>query len=248
MRSFLAGIALLLAFVTGTVALSAYVAETVLLDPSRAGEIVSKAIGQDAARKEILTRAVPGYDRLDSQTQALIDQAAGSEAARQAMKHVKLDDNGNVQLGPLRDRVVNELRAHGQGKLADRIRTQSGGAEISLPSKYRDKFQSARQTARDTWTKAGILTGILALIALVVSRRRIRTLGSIGITILLCCVAVALLALAVPGLVSAASSDPLAEAGASVLRSEWTSALSAMLPVAVVGAALTVLGLAGGRR
>ncbi len=248
MRSFLAGIALLLAFVTGTVALSAYVAETVLLDPSRAGEVVSKAISQDDVRKEILNRAVPGYDRLDSQTQALIDQAAGSDAARRAMEGVKLDDNGNVQLGPLRDRVVSELRTHGQGKLADRIKTQSGGAEVSLPSRYMDKFQSARQTARDTWTKAGLLTGILALVALLVSKRRIRTLGSIGVTILLCCVAVALLALAVPGLVSAASSDPLAEAGASVLRSEWTSALWAMLPVAVVGAALTVVGLAGGRR
>lgn len=247
MRSFLAGIALLLAFVTGTVALAAYVAETVLLDPSRAGEVVSKAIGQDATRKEILTRAVPGYDRLDPQTQALVDRAAGSKQAQEALKRVKLDDNGNVQLGPLRDRVVSELRASGQGKLADRIQTESGSAQVSLPSKYMDKFQSARQTARDTWTKAGVLTGILALVALLFSRRRIRTLGSIGITILLCCVAVALLALAVPGLVSAASSDPLAEAGASVLRSEWTSALSAMLPVAVVGAALAVLGLAGGR-
>jgi hypothetical protein len=82
----------------------------------------------------------------------------------------------------------------------------------------------------------------------VVSRRRVRTVGSIGVTVLLCCVAVALLALAVPGLASAASNDPMAEAGASVLRAQSTSALWAMLPVAVVGAALTVLGIAGGRR
>ena len=248
MRSFLTGLALLLAFVTGSVALSAYVAETVLLDPSRAGEVVSKALSQDDVRTEILNRAVPGYDRLDSQTQALIDQAAGSDAARQAMKSVKLDDNGNVQLGPIRDRVVSELRTHGQGKLADRIRTQSGSAEVSLPSKYIDKFNSARHTARATWTRAGVLAGIFALLALLVSKRRIRTVGSIGITILLCCVAVALLALAAPGVVSAASSSPLADAGASVLRAEWNSALLTLLPVAVVGAALTVLGLAGGRR
>lgn len=248
MRSFLAGTALLLAFVTGTVALSAYVAETVLLDPSRAGEVVSKAIGQEDARNEILTRAVPGYDRLDSRTQALVDEAAGSETAREALEGVKLDDNGNVQLGALRDSVVSELRAHGQGKVADRIKTSSGAAEVSLPSRYVDKFHSARQTARDTWTRTGVLAGIFALLALLVSKRRVRTVGSIGVTVLLCCVAVALLALAVPGLASAASNDPLAEAGASVLRAEWTSALWAMLPVAVVGAAMTVLGMAGGRR
>ena len=248
MRSFLAGTALLLAFVTGTVALSAYIAETVLLDPSRAGEVVSKAIGQEDARNEILTRAVPGYDRLDSRTRALVDEAAGSATAREALKEVKLDDNGNVQLGALRDSVVSELRAHGQGKVADRIKTSSGPAEVSLPSRYVAKFHSARQTARDTWTKTGVLAGIFALLALLVSRRRVRTVGSIGVTVLLCCVAVALLALAVPGLASAASNDPLAEAGASVLQAEWTSALWAMLPVAVVGAALTVLGIAGGRR
>jgi len=248
MRSFLAGIALLLAFVTGTVALSAYVAETVLLDPARAGEVVSKAIGQDAVRSEVLRRAVPGYDRLDPRAQDLIDQAAGSEQARQALEGVKLDDNGNVRLGPLRDRVVSELQANGQAKLADRIRTASGGAEVSLPPKYLDNFQTARQSARDAWTKYGMLAGIFAVVALVVSKRRVRTLGSVGITILLCCVAVALVALAAPGLVRAASSDPLAEAGAAVLRAEWTSALWAMLPVAVVGAALTVLGVAGGRR
>ena len=132
MRSFLAGIALLLTFVTGTVALSAYVAEAVFLDPSRVGEVVSKAIGQDAVRSEVLSRAVPGYDRLDPRAQDLIDQAAGSEQARQALKSVKLDDNGNVRLGPLRDRVVSELQANGQAKLADRNRTASGSARDSL--------------------------------------------------------------------------------------------------------------------
>ena len=164
------------------------------------------------------------------------------------MKGVKLDDNGNVQLGPLRDRVVSELRAHGQGKLADRIRTQSGGAEVSLPSQLHGQVPERPPDGPGHVDQGRGAAGILALVALLVSKRRVRTLGSIGVTMLLCCVAVALLALAVPGLVSAASSDPLAEAGASVLRSEWTSALWAMLPVAVVGAALTVLGLAGGRR
>ena len=45
MRSFLAGLALFLAFLTGTTALAAYVAYDVLLDPSRAGQVLDEATG-----------------------------------------------------------------------------------------------------------------------------------------------------------------------------------------------------------
>jgi hypothetical protein len=121
MRSFLAGLALFLAFVTGTIALSAYVAETVLLDPSRAGEVVARAFTKSDVREEILTRAVPGYDRLDARTKALVDDAAQSARARQALGSVTLSDDGNIRLDSLRDGVASELRAHDQGQVASRL-------------------------------------------------------------------------------------------------------------------------------
>ena len=246
MRSFLAGLALFLAFVTGTIALSAYVAETVLLDPAQAGEAVGEALSRPDVRQEILTRAVPGYDGLDPRAKAAVDAAAGSPTARQALKGVRLSDDGTIRLDSLRDGLARELRAHGQDQVADRLAAADAG-EVTLPSTYTDRLDSARTTARGAWQKAGLAAGILVAIALLISKRRIRTVGSVGVTVLLCCASVALLAWLLPGFVEVASSDPLAEAGASVVRSEWTAALVAMLPVAVVGAALVALGLLGPR-
>ena len=64
MRSFLAGLALFLAFLTGTTALAAYVAYDVLLDPSRAGQVLDEAMEQPELQQKILTKAVPGYAQL----------------------------------------------------------------------------------------------------------------------------------------------------------------------------------------
>ncbi len=180
MRSFLAGLALFLAFVTGTIALSAYVAETVLLDPSRAGEVVGKALSRSDVREEILTRAVPGYDRLDPRVKAAVDEAARSSAARKALDGVQLSDDGTIRLDSLRDGLASELRANGQAAYADRLEAADTG-EVTLPARYTNRLESARTTARSTWQKAGLAAGVLAVIALLVSKRRIRTLGSIGL-------------------------------------------------------------------
>lgn len=246
MRSFVAGLALFLAFVTGTIALSAYVAETTLLDPSRAGEVVARALGRSDVREEILTRAIPGYDRLDAQTKAQVDEAAQSARARTALDGVTLSGDGTLRLDSLRDAVVTELRANGQAQAARRLSAADVGA-VSLPVRYTNKLADARSIARDVWQKGAIAAVVLAAVALLVSKRRVRTLGAVGLTVLLCCAATAGLAWLLPIFVRAASSDPLVGVGASVLRSEWTTALVTMLPVAVVGAALFVLGLLGAR-
>ncbi|CAN5419221.1 hypothetical protein BH10ACT10_BH10ACT10_01850 [soil metagenome] len=246
MRSFLAGLALFLAFVTGTIALSAYVAETTLLDPSRAGTIVAKSLGRSDVREELLSRAVPGYDRLDASTKARVDDAARSASARRALDRVRLSDDGTLRLDSLHDAVASELRANGQSRAARRVEASNVG-EVTLPARYTNKLADARTTARDVWQKGGLAAVVLAAVALLVSKRRVRTLGSVGLTVLLCCAATAGLAWLLPTFVRAASSDPLVGVGASVLRSEWTTTLTAMLPVAVVGAALFVLGLFGAR-
>ncbi len=246
MRSFLAGLALFLAFVTGTIALSAYVAEATFLDPSRAGAVVAKALGSPDVREEVLTRALPGYDRLDARTKARVDEAARSATARKALDRVQLSDDGSLRLDSLRDAVATELRARGQAPLARRL-SAAGVGTVTLPTRYTRKLTDARATARNTWQKAGLAAAVFAGVALLVSKRRIRTVGALGLTILLCCAATAGLAWLLPTFVRAASSDPLVGVGASVLRSEWSSALLTMLPVAVVGAALFVLGLFGAR-
>jgi hypothetical protein len=245
-RRFVSGLALLLAFLVGTAALTSYVADQLLLDQSRAGELLGRALTQDDLRQELLSRAVPGYDRLPAVVRSQVDAAADSPATRKALESVQVGDDGSVSLARLRSQVVRELRANGQSAIAGRLDAATGSAEVSVPSRYLDRLTQARDLSRQVWTVGGLVAGALALFALVVSPR-LRTVRSIGITVLLACGASALLFRLLPSVVRSASNDPLVVAGAEVLRSEWSGVVSTLLPVVVVGAALTVIGLLGGR-
>ena len=82
MRSFVAGLAVFLAFLTGTAGLASYVVHDVVLDPSRAGEVVDYALHQPDTRREILGRTVPGYGRLPVRVRAAVDALADSPRLR----------------------------------------------------------------------------------------------------------------------------------------------------------------------
>jgi len=245
-RRFVSGLALLLAFLASTAALTSYVADELLLDQSRTGELLGRALGQDDLRQELLTRAVPGYDRLPAVVRSQVDAAADSPTTRKALESVQVGKDGSVSLSRLRSQVVRELRANGQSAIASRVAAATGSVEVSVPSRYLARLTQARDLSRQVWTVGGLVAGALALFALVVSPR-LRTVRSIGITVLLACGASALLFRLLPSVVRSASNDPLVVAGAEVLRSEWSGVVSTLLPVVVVGAALTVIGLLGGR-
>ena len=246
MRSFLAGLALFLAFVTGTIALSAYVAETVLLDPSRAGEVVGKALSRADVREEILTRAVPGYDRLDPRSRRRRrsrpflhgPQGAGRRAALRRRHH------------PPR-LVARRARQRAPGQRTGRVRRPAGGRRHRRGHAARRATRTASRAPapppgapgrrpdwpRSSWPRSPCWSPSAG------SARSARSASP-------CCCAAPRWHCSpgwLPSFVRASSSDPLVGVGASVLRSEWTSVLVAMLPVAVVGGALVVLGLFGAR-
>ena len=162
MRRFVSGLALLLAFLAGTAALTSYVADQLLLDQSRAGELLGRALGQDDLRQELLTRAVPGYDRLPAVVRSRVDAAADSPATRKALESVQVGDDGSVSLSRLRSQVVRELRANGQSAIAGRLAAATGSAEVSVPSRYLDRLTEARDVSRQVWTVGGLVAGALA--------------------------------------------------------------------------------------
>ena len=247
MRSFLTGLLLLVAFVSGTAALTAYVADQVVLAPDRTGDVIARAVGQKDLRDELLSRAVPGYDQLPAPVKARVDQAAESEAAQRALKKVNVRNDGTVSLAPLRDGIATELRANGLGPVADRITSASGSAEVELPSRYTDKLDQARSTTRNVWTKGGLVAVIALVLAVLVSRRHVRTVGSAGLTVLLASGAAALIYFVLPDVARAVSSDPLVEAGAEAMRSDLGVVFTTLLPVLVIGGAMLLVGLLGGR-
>ncbi len=248
MRSFLAGVALFLAFLSGTMALAAFVTYDDLLDPARAGQVVANSLKQDALRDKVLARVVPGYDLLPPSVQAGIGAVATSSGAQDAVSQLRLQDNGTIDLAPLQAELASSLRASGHPLLATAVSADRGSASVSVPATYLDKYTTAREVSRKLWIGGGLIALGLVAIAVLVSKHRRRTIRSTGLATLLACAAVALGYWVMPTFVQAASSAAESDAVAAVLQAQRPTVLHTLLPVAVVGVVLVVVGLAGGRR
>ena len=243
MRSFVAGFAVFLAFLTGTACLASYVVHDVVLDPSRAGEVVDYALHQPDTRREILGRTVPGYGRLPVRVRAAVDAQADSPRLRRAARTISLDADGEVALGPLQRVLAAALRAD-QPRLASRI--AAADTRVEVPARYVTRYQDARERSGTLALRAALVTALLLALALLVSPHRLRTVRSIGIGALLAALVVALLYWALPSVISAASSSPLVGAVVAVVQAERTTVLLRLAPVAVVGLAMVVTGIAAG--
>src|SRR3954447_7673512 len=241
MRSFVAGLALFLSFLTGTAALGAYVAHEVLLDPTHAGPFLDAALAQQDVRNRILAQVVPGYGALPAEVRNRVDAVAETPAARRALEQVSLDESGNLDLSSLQGEIVRALRANGQPGVAALVAAQRGVESVQVPSSYFSRYTAARD---DTWvvaTRGAVVTGALFLLALLVGPRRRRTVATIGVVLLLCCAVDAALFRLLPGVVRAASSSALADAAVGAVQQ--SAVLLALLPVALAGAGVVVASL-----
>jgi hypothetical protein len=245
-RSFVAGLAVLLAFLTGTVALGAAVVHHTLLDPAKAGQVVEKALEDPELRDEILAQAVPGFGALPQIVRTQVGALAQTSAARSAVRRLELRNDGTVSLEPLQAALATELRQAGLGQVAAVVTSRD--ARVAVPSRYLTRYHDARRTSQKLEQWGAVATALLVVVALLVSRRRLRTVRSIGVATLLACAVVAAFFWALPGLLRAASSDVAYDALAGAVQGQLSAMVAMLVPVAVVGAVLVVVGLLGGRR
>ncbi len=241
MRSLLAGMAVFLAFLNGTVGLGAYVVHDVVLDPARAGQVVDYALHQPDTRREILDKVVPGYGRLPVRVRARVDALADFAAVRRAARAVALDGDGKVVLTPLQNRFAAELQAIGQPRVAARV--AAAEPRVAVPGQYVSRYQVARTDSAAIARGAALATAVLVVLALLVSRRRTRMVGILGVETLLACVIVAVLYWALPSLISAASSSPLVGAVEAVVQTERSTVLVRLAPFFGAGVLLLAIGL-----
>jgi hypothetical protein len=242
MRSLLAGLALFLAFVSGTAALTAYAAHEVLLDPRRAGEVLSTALRQPDLRERILSRAVPGYAQLPGVARTGVDALAATPSVDRALESVTVSRTGEVSLSPLQAALAAGLRSNGLGPVADAV-SSAQGASVTVPPEYLDRYLTAQDTSRRVAVQGGLVAGLLLVVALVVSRDRRRTVRSAGITTLLACAAAAGLHLLLPTFVAASSARPEIDAVAAVVQAQRTEVLLALLPAVAAGLVLLAVGV-----
>ena len=246
MRSFLAGFAVLLAFLTGTAALGGAVAHQTLLDPTKAGQVVEQALRNDQLRTRILDQAVPGYGALPQVARTEVDAVAQSAATRQAVRRLSLRSDGTVSLAPLQAALAQRLQQAGLGPVAAIVTSRQ--AQVTVPFRYMKRYDRARRISEKLAVRGGIATAVLVVVALLVSPRRSRTLRSVGIATLVACAVVAAGFWALPGMLRAASSDVAYDAVASAVEGQRAAMVTMVVPVAVVGVVLIVVGLSSSRR
>lgn len=251
MRSFLTALALLCAAVVGTVALTAYVASQTALSPEGSGRVLSSALQQPALRHRVLAAVVPGYDSLPSSVQHELNGIVQNPKFEAAVRRVRVQADGTVQLAPLRHQIEHWLRGHGEAPAASILAAVGGPVSVHLPRPVAHRYTEARHAARTISRVGGIIAVALLLLALLVSRHRRRTLGGVGWTILASCAATAVLWWAIPALAGLASRGAWSDALAAVAASaSYPTVISILVPVAVVGAVVLIVSflLPRGRR
>jgi hypothetical protein len=235
MRSFVAGLALLLAGVIGTAALGAYVAHQTVLDPDRAGQVLAAALEQPTLRETILARTIPGYDRLPQVARDAVEALAGTSQVSDALTAVRLDSDGTIPLAPLRDQLTRTLRENGQVAVAAVVAAAGGPDRVDVPPDVVARYDRARDTTWQVATQGAIAVGVLFLLALLVSRNRRATVRGIGLTILVSAAVVAFLYWVSPDVARAASTSPWVDAATPVRDAERSTVLAILIPTAVIG-------------
>lgn len=240
MRSFVAGLALLLAGLVGTVALGAYVAHRTVLDPDRAGQVLASALGQPELRQMLLAKTVPGYQSLPQGYQDDLDRLVANPQLDHALRMLRVDSSGNVDVAPVRRELARKLRANGQPQLASQVAARDGQDTVRLPARISNRYASARDKTWLVATGGAAVSGVLFLAALVVSRNRRATLRAIGFTVLAVCGVIALLYWLLPVVAQSVSSNGWVDAATAVTRSQVPTMVATVVPVAAVGLALFV--------
>src|SRR4051794_15138988 len=132
MRSFVAGLAIFLAFLTGTAALGAFVAHETVLDPDLAGPALDAALEDEDLTDRVLGQVVPGYGSLPQPVVDALRRVAVDSSFHEAARRVTFDPaSGEVSLEPLRTALADRLRQHGIGIAAGAV--TAGDAVITVP-------------------------------------------------------------------------------------------------------------------
>jgi hypothetical protein len=237
-RSFLAGLALLLAGLLGTAALTAYLVHQTVLDPHRPGQVLSAVLDQPQVRHRVLDTAIPGYASLPPAQRHQVNHLLSDPRLQHAIKKVRVNGRGEVQLAPLRHRLAQGLRSHGQPQLAQMVSTAGGDATFALPNPVADKYDAGRRLTHEVTTRAGLAAIALFALALAVAHDRRRALRRIGLIVLAGCAGSLAIFWLLPDLASTLSSSIWVNAVAATTRAFGSDAVKGLIPVAVVGVVL----------
>ena len=244
MRSFIAVVALLLASALSTGALIAYLAHETVLDPERAGEVLSDGLDSPEVRTRILPRAVPGYANLPEPHRAEVDRAAQSRQVDRALSEVEVDSDGRADLSPVRQELSRTLADAGYPEAAAAVNQAGPDDTVRIPPRTWAQYTDARGSSWWVATRAGLAAAVLFLVSILSARSRRTALISTGLALLVSGAVAWLASRLLPELVPRFTGDPWLRDLAALLSPSSATIATTLLPVAVVGVLLMVGSLA----
>lgn len=243
MRSLLSTVALLLAALVATISLAAYVVHESLLAPERAGRVLSAALDDPSVRDRALAAVLPEYDALPERYRKAVDRTADNPEVKEALSKIKADDRGRVDSSAARDELVRALRSNGQAELAGRVAATPGPESVRLPKDMRRAYLAAGDTTWLVATRGAIAATALALLGILLARRRRWAIAIAGLGAAAAAGGAVLLYSKLPAAVEIAGAGRWAEIAADAAP-QIPSAVNATLLVVAVGGAVLLLGAA----
>jgi len=244
MRSFIAVVALLLASALSTGALFAYLAHETVLDPERAGEVLSDGLDSTEIRARVLARTVPGYADLPAPQRAEVDRAAQSRQVDRALSEVEVDSDGSADLSPVRQEFSRALTEAGYPEAAAAVDRAGPDNEVRIPTRTWAQYTDARSASWWVATRGGLVAAALFLVSILSSRSKRTALISTGLALLISGALAWMVFRLVPELAPRFTSDPWLRDLAALLSPSSATIATTLLPVAVVGVLLMVGSLA----
>lgn len=244
MRSFIAVVTLLLASALSTGALIAYLAHETVLDPERAGEVLSDGLGSPEVRARVLARTVPGYANLPAPHRAEVDRAAQSRQVDRALSEVEVDSDGRADLSPVRQELSRALTEAGYPEAAAAVDRAGPANTVRIPSRTWEQYTEARDTSWWVATRAGLAAAVLFLVSILSARSKRTAMVSAGLALLISGAVAWMAFRLVPELAPRFTSDPSLRDLAALLSPSSATIATTLVPVAVVGVLLMVGSLA----
>jgi len=244
MRSFIAVVALLLASAFATGALFAYLAHETVLEPERAGAVLSDGLGSSELRARVLARTVPGYANLPAPYRAEVDRAAQSTPVDRALSEVEVDSDGRADLSPVQQELSRALNDAGYPEVAATVERAGRGSTVRIPPRIWAQYTEARDASWWIATRAGLAAAALYLVGILAARSKRTALMSTGLALLISGALAWVSFRMIPELAPTFTRDPWLQDLAALVSAPTATIVATLLPVAVVGVLLMVGSLA----
>lgn len=248
MRSFLAGLALLLAGVIGTTALTAYVAHETVLARHNADRLLVSVLEQPALRHQLLRDAVPGYTELPRPVRERVDRLARSRRVDAAVHRTRVEPDGTVHLERVRRSLERGLEDHDLPEAAALLQQLPVDDTAQLPVPVLEDYRAARQQTWQLATVGGLVAVALAVAALVVHPHRRSGLRSAGLTVIAASVGSGVLWWFMPALARAGGESGWGPLLLALRHATTAQAVTLLAPFAGAGVVLALVSFLLPRR